>query len=417
MKTDAPTKPAADYDVERVRADFPALHQEVHDKPLVYLDNAATSQKPQVVIDAIERFYARDCSNVHRGVHELSMRATEAYEGARHKVQKFLKAAKTSEIVFARGATEGINLVAQSWARPRLSAGDEILVSQMEHHSNIVPWQLVAEQTGAKVRVIPIDDRGALVLEELDGLLTERTKVLAVGHVSNALGTVNPIRRLADAAHAVGAVIVVDGAQGAPHVDLDVRALDVDFYAISSHKMYGPTGIGALYGREALLEDMPPYQGGGDMIRSVSFGGTEYNDLPFKFEAGTPNIAGGIGMGAAVDYLEGLGLGAVGAHEHDLLVHATALLGDIPGVRLYGTAPEKAAVLSFTLEGIHPHDIGTVLDLEGIAVRTGHHCAQPVMERYGIPATARASFGVYNTKEEAEALAEGIRKVISVFGS
>ena len=405
------------YDVERIRQDFPALRQQINGRPLIYLDNAATSQKPKSVIDAVKHFYSEDCSNIHRGVHELSMRATQAYEDARRKIRLFLGAASTREIVFVRGATEGINLVAQSWARPRLRAGDDIIISHMEHHSNIVPWQIVCEQTGAKLRVVPINDDGEFLFEDYERLLSSRTKLVAVGHVSNALGTINPIKRITEAAHAMGAVVLVDGAQAAPHMKLDVRDLGVDFYAVSSHKMYGPTGVGVLYGREELLDAMPPYQGGGDMIRSVSFEKTLYNELPFKFEAGTPNIAGGIGLGAAVDYLEQVDLEAAAIHEDDVLAYATGLLREIPGLRLFGTAKEKAAVLSFTLEGIHPHDTGTILDQEGIAVRTGHHCAQPVMERFGVPATARASFGLYNTRQEAEALAEGIHKVRQVFGS
>ena len=405
------------YDVERIRQDFPALRQQINGRPLIYLDNAATSQKPKSVIDAVVHFYSEDCSNIHRGVHELSMRATQAYEDARRKIQLFLNAASKREIVFVRGATEGINLVAQSWARPRLRAGDDVVISHMEHHSNIVPWQIVCEQTGAKLRVVPINDEGEFLFEDYEKILSSRTKVVAVGHVSNALGTINPIKRIVAAAHAINAVVLVDGAQAAPHMKLDVHDLGVDFYAVSGHKMYGPTGVGVLYGKEELLEAMPPYQGGGDMIRSVSFEKTLYNELPFKFEAGTPNIAGGIGLGAAVDYLDQVDLEAAAIHEDDVLAHATGLLREIPGLRLFGTAREKAAVLSFTLEGIHPHDTGTILDQEGIAVRTGHHCAQPVMERFGVAATARASFGLYNTRQEAEALAEGIHKVRQVFGA
>ena len=403
------------YDVARLRRDFPVLHQEVHGKPLVYLDNAATSQKPTAVIDAVADYYRKDNSNVHRGVHELSMRATDAFEEARRTMRAFLNASKTSEVVFVRGVTEGINLVAQSYGRARLSAGDEIVVSHMEHHSNIVPWQILCEQTGAKLRVVPIDDSGAFMYDEFEALLGDRTRIVAVGHVSNALGSVNPIQRIAAAAHDAGAIVVVDGAQSAPHMAIDVRALDVDFYAVSSHKMYGPTGIGALYGREALLEEMPPYQGGGDMIRTVSFEKTEYNELPYKFEAGTPNIAGAIGMAAAAQYLSKVGLDAIAAHEHDLLEYATERFRALDGIRLIGTAPEKAAVLSFVIDGVHAHDVGTVLDLEGIAVRTGHHCAEPVMTRFGVPATARASFGLYNTRDEVDALVAGIQKVQGVF--
>ena len=405
----------ATFDVERTRADFPALHQEIDGKPLVYLDNAATAQKPLAVLAAMDEFYRRDCANIHRGVHRLSVRATEAYESARGKLQRFLGARSRKEIVFVRGATEGINLVAQSWGRPRLRSGDEILVTHLEHHSNIVPWQILCEQTGAVLRVAPIDDRGVVVPEAYEALLGPRTKLVALAHVSNALGTINPVKHMAAQAHSVGAVIVVDGAQAAPHLKIDVRDLEADFYTISGHKMYGPTGSGVLYGREELLAEMPPWQGGGDMILSVSFEGTTYNELPYRFEAGTPHIAGGIGLGAAVDYLEKLGLANIAEHEHELLLHATDQLGAIEGVELVGTAPHKAAVLSFTLAGIHPHDLGTILDQEGVAVRTGHHCAQPVMTRYGISATTRASFGLYNTQREIERLVSGIHVAKRVF--
>jgi cysteine desulfurase/selenocysteine lyase len=402
-------------DIEKIRADFPILRQRPHGKPLVYLDNAATTQKPQCVVDAIENFYLKDCSNVHRGVHELSMRATDAYEGARRRIGKFINASSHREVVFVRGATEGINLVAQSLARAELEPGDEVLVTHMEHHSNIVPWQLVCQQTGAILRVIPIDDAGDLVLDSLDELLTERTKIVAIVHVSNALGTVNPVKEIAARAHAVGARVLVDGAQAAPHLAIDVQDLGVDFYAISAHKMYGPTGIGVLWGREEWLERMEPWQGGGDMIASVSFDGTTYNELPYKFEAGTPHIAGGIGMGAAADFLQRIGLERIGRHEELLLAHATRTLGAIEGVRPIGTARHKAAVYGFVLEGVHAHDVGTILDEEGIAVRTGHHCAQPVMDRYGVPATARASFGVYNTIEEIDRLAVALARVREIF--
>jgi len=404
-------------DVVAVRAQFPALDQRVHGEPLVYLDNAATTQKPRAVIDAVTRHYERDCANVHRGVHELSVRSTEAFEEARSRVARFLGASSEREIVLVRGATEGINLVAQAYARPRLQPGDRVLLTEMEHHSNIVPWQLVCQETGAELDVAPIDDAGQLRLDELLARIEPRTRVVAIGHVSNALGTINPIRTVADAAHAVGAAVVVDGAQAAPHVALDVVELGADFYALSGHKMYGPTGIGALYGRAELLEAMPPWQGGGDMIRSVSFAGTQYNDVPWKFEAGTPNIAGTIGFGAAAAWLEELGLERVAAHERELLARATELVGGLPGVRLIGQAAEKAAVLSFSIDGVHPHDAGTILDRAGLAVRAGHHCAQPVMAHFGVAATIRASFGVYNTLAEVEALAGGVRRVQEVFGS
>ncbi|HEY8554671.1 MAG TPA: cysteine desulfurase [Burkholderiales bacterium] len=416
LVTEKRTPGAARFDVARVRADFPALAQEVRGKPLVYLDNAATSQKPRAVLEAIERYYRCDNANVHRGVHALSERATRAYEEARAKVRVFLNAASEREIVFVRGATEGVNLVASSWGRANVRAGDEILISAMEHHSNIVPWQMLCEQVGARLRVAPIDDSGALVFEEFERLLNERTRLVAMVHCSNALGTINPVRRVIERAHAAGAVVLLDGAQAAPHLAIDVRALDCDFYVFSSHKVYGPTGIGVLYGKERLLEAMPPYQGGGDMIKAVTFEKTIYNDLPYKFEAGTPHIAGAIGLGAAIDYLVALGLDAVAAHEHELLAYATEALATIPGVRVIGTAREKAAILSFTLDGVHPHDIGTVLDHEGVAIRAGHHCAMPVMQRFGVPATARASFGLYNTREDVDALVRGLERVRELFG-
>jgi cysteine desulfurase / selenocysteine lyase len=406
----------ADFDVERIREDFPALRQTIHGKPLVYLDNAATAQKPRAVIDAIVHFYEVDCANIHRGVHELSQRSTAAYEETRAKVKRFLNARVKHEIVFVRGTTEGINLVTNTWGRANLRAGDEIIIAGLEHHSNIVPWQIVCEQTGALLRVIPIDDRGELILEEYEKLLGPRTRMVAIGHVSNALGTINPVRRIIEMAHNAGALTLVDGAQAVPHMLVDVQALDADFYALSGHKLFGPTGIGVLYGKTALLEAMPPYQGGGDMIRSVTFEKTTYNDLPYKFEAGTPDIAGGIGLGAAVDYITRLGIEKIQAYEHELLLYATEALERIPGLRIIGTAREKAAVLSFVIEGIHPHDIGTVLDRQGIAVRTGHHCAQPVMDRYHIPATTRASLAFYNTRGEIDALVAGLYKVKEVFG-
>jgi len=408
--------PARPFDPARVRADFPTLAQTVHGKPLVYLDSAATTQKPAVVIDAIARYYRCDNSNVHRAVHALGERATQSYEGARAKVRAFVNAASEREIVFVRGATEGINLVASTWGRANVRAGDEILITAMEHHSNIVPWQRLCEQTGARLKVAPITAAGELELEELEALIGERTRLVALAHCSNALGTINPVARIIERAHAAGAVVLLDGAQAAPHLALDVRALDCDFYVFSGHKLYGPTGIGVLYGKEALLDAMPPYQGGGDMIRTVTFERTTYNDLPYKFEAGTPHIAGAVGLGAAIDYVSGLGLEAIAAHERSLLEYGTALLREVPGLTLVGTAREKAAILSFTLASVHPHDIGTVLDHEGVAVRAGHHCAMPLMQRYGLPATARASIGLYNTREDIETLAQGLMRARELFG-
>jgi len=409
------TEIAAGFDVERIREDFPVLKQTIHGKPLVYLDNAATAQKPYAVIEAIRKFHEVDCANIHRGVHELSQRSTAAYEGTRAKMKRFLNARSKSELIFVRGTTEGINLVASSWGHKNVREGDEIIISAMEHHSNIVPWQMVCEATGAKLRVIPINDRGELILEEYARLLNPRTKMVAVTHVSNALGTINPVAEIIAMAHRAGALALIDGAQAAPHLKVDVQALDADFYALSGHKMVGPTGIGILYGKSKLLNAMPPYQGGGDMIKTVTFEKTTYADLPYKFEAGTPNIAGGIGLGAAVDYLSHIGLDRIAAYEHELLVYGTQALEQIPGLRMIGTAREKAAVPSFVIEGIHPHDIGTVLDRMGIAVRTGHHCAQPVMDRFGVPATTRASLAFYNTVQEIDALAAGLRKVKEVF--
>jgi len=403
------------FNVERIRADFPILKQKVHGRPLVYLDNAATTQKPQAVLDALQRFYTTECANVHRGVHLLSERATHDYEEARAKVQRFLNAAETREIVFVRGATEGINLVASSYGRQHVGPGDEVLITAMEHHSNIVPWQILCQERGARLRVAPINDRGELVLEEFESLLGPKTRLVAVAHVSNALGTINPVRQIIDSAHRRGVPVLVDGAQAVAHLPVDVRELDCDFYVFSGHKVFGPTGIGVLYGKAQLLEDMPPYQGGGDMIRSVTFEKTIYNDLPYRFEAGTPNIAGVIGLGAALDYLGGLGLEAVEAHEHEVLAYGTEGLATVPGLRLIGTAREKTGVLSFVLEGVHPHDLGTILDREGIAIRTGHHCAQPVMQRFGVPATARASLACYNTRAEIDLLVRGIHKVREVF--
>ena len=406
----------AAYDVEAVRREFPVLRETVHGKPLVYLDSAASAQKPQAVIDAEREVYERFYSNIHRGVHHLSMVATEAYEKARGKVQRFLGAAEAREIVLLRGTTEALNLVAQAYGRKHVGAGDEVLVTGLEHHSNIVPWQLLCEEKGALLRVAPIDDRGEVDMAAFERLLSPRTRIVSVAHVSNALGTINPVRRMAELGHAAGAVVVVDGAQAAPHLAVDVREIGCDFYAFSGHKVYGPSGAGALYGKAALLEAMPPWQGGGDMIASVTFEKTTWNELPWKFEAGTPNIAGGIALGAAIDWVEAVGLDAIAAHEDDLLRYGTSLLQAIPGLRIVGTAREKAGVLSFVLDGVHPHDVGTILDYEGIAVRTGHHCAQPVMDRYGIPATTRASLACFNTRGELDTLARGIGKVQEMFG-
>jgi cysteine desulfurase/selenocysteine lyase len=402
-------------DVERIRCDFPILDQKIHGKKLVYLDNAATSQKPRAVIDAIVRYYERDNANIHRGVHTLSMRATEAHDEAREAVRHFIQAADAGEIIFVRGATEAINLVAQTYGRSNVGEGDEVLITAMEHHSNIVPWQMLCEEKGAHLRVAPINDAGELDLDAFEKLLSPRTRIVAVAHVSNALGTVNPVRKIVQLAHAHDVPVLVDGAQAVPHLPVDVQALGCDFYAFSGHKVYGPTGIGVLYGKEELLAEMPPYQGGGDMISSVTFEKTTYNVVPYKFEAGTPDIAGAIGLGAALKYIGDLGMDKVAAHGHELLSYATEAVGAIPGVRLIGTARERAGVLSFMLDGVHPHDLGTILDREGIAIRTGHHCAQPVMDRFGIPATARASFAVYNTKEEVDALVKGIRAAHEVF--
>jgi cysteine desulfurase/selenocysteine lyase len=404
-------------DVQAVREDFPVLNVKVRGKPLIYLDNAATSQKPQAVLDALRRFYTEECSNVHRGVHTLSERATEDYEGARNKVRGLLNARQNREIIFLRGTTEGINLVAQSYGRTRLKADDEVLITAMEHHSNIVPWQILCQQTGAVLRVVPINDDGELLLDEFEKLLNSRTRLVAVTHVSNALGTINPVRQIIERARKWNARVVVDGAQATPHLRVDVQELDCDFYAFSGHKVYGPTGIGVLYGKSELLEAMPPYQGGGDMILSVTFEKTIYNEIPHKFEAGTPNIAGAIGLGAAIDYVSAIGFARIAAYEHQLLAYATDALRQIPGLRIIGTAKQKAAVISFVLNGVHPHDIGTILDGEGIAVRTGHHCAQPVMQRFGVPATTRASFGLYNTREEVDALRAGLQKVAEIFGT
>jgi cysteine desulfurase/selenocysteine lyase len=404
------------WDVERVRKDFPILHQEVHGKPLVYLDSAATSQKPQVVLDALASYYTTVNANVHRGVHLLSEQATADYEGARARIQRFLGAARPEEIVFVRGTTEGINLVSQSYGRRAVGPGDEIIISALEHHSNIVPWQMLCEERGAVLRVIPIDDHGQVELDVYERLLGERTRLVAIPHVSNALGTIVPVKRMIAMAHALGVPVLVDGAQAVPHLAVDVLDLDCDFYVFSGHKVYGPTGIGVLYGKTERLEQMPPWQGGGDMIKVVTFEKTTYNDLPYKFEAGTPHIAGAIGLGAALDYVDSLGRDQIAAHEHELLVYGTRALSAVPGLRLIGTAPDKAGVLSFVMEGAHAHDVGTILDREGIAVRTGHHCAMPVMDRFGVPATTRASLALYNTQAELDALAQGLLQVREIFG-
>lgn len=406
----------AELDVQAIRAEFPILERTVRGKPLVYLDNAATSQKPRFVLDAIARYYEEENANIHRGVHYLSEKATADYEKVRERVQEFLNAAKSSEIIFVRGTTEGINLVAQTYGRTHVGPGDEVLITAMEHHSNIVPWQMLCAEKSAKLRVAPINDRGELVIEEFEALLGPRTKIAAFTHVSNALGSVNPVRRMTDMAHRRHIPVLIDGAQAVPHMAVDVQAIDCDFYTFSGHKVYGPTGIGVLYGKAALLDAMPPYQGGGDMISSVTFERTTYNKLPYKFEAGTPDIAGVIGLGAALEYVTDVGMDAIANHEHQLLDYATRKLSAIPGLRLIGTAAEKAGVLSFVLNDIHPHDIGTILDQEGIAIRTGHHCSQPVMDRFCIPATARASLALYNTREDIDALTHGIERVREVLG-
>jgi cysteine desulfurase/selenocysteine lyase len=403
------------FDVAKLRADFPILAERVHGKPLVYLDNANTTQKPRQVLDALDHYYQHDNANIHRATHLLSERATAAYEGTRTTVARFINAPDKHEVVFTKGCTEGINLVAQTWGRSTLKAGDEVLVTWMEHHSNIVPWQLVCAATGASLKVCPITDRGELDLDAFDGLLTPRTKIVAMIHVSNALGTINPVAELTCKAKAAGAVVLVDGAQAVPHLAVDVQAIGCDFYAFSGHKIYGPTGTGILYGKTALLEAMPPYQGGGDMIASVTFEKTDYNVLPYKFEAGTPNIAGMVGLGAAINYVEALDRDAARAHEDALLDYMTTQVAGVPGTRLLGEAREKSSVLSFVMEGVHPHDVGTILDTEGIAVRTGQHCAQPVMDRYGVPATVRASIGLYNTREDVDVFIRGLHKVREVF--
>lgn len=404
------------FNVAEVRAQFPTLRQQVRGKPLVYLDNAATTQKPQAVIEALDHYYRHDNSNVHRGVHLLSERATASYEGARDAVRRFLNAASTREVIFTRGTTESINLVAQSFVRPKIRPGDEILITGMEHHSNIVPWQLVCEQTGGKLVVAPFNDAGELIWEEFERRLNpDKTRIVAVVQISNALGTVNPVKRIIYAAHARGIKVLVDGAQAVAHTAVDVRALDADFYAFSGHKIYGPTGIGVLYGKEALLDTMPPWQGGGDMIRTVSFAGSTWNDLPYKFEAGTPHIAGAIGLGAALKWIEEIGLENIAVHEHALLEYGTALLGEFSELRMIGTARDKAGILGFLFGDIHAHDLGTIVDREGVAIRAGHHCAMPVMERYGVAATARASLACYNTTDDLDQLASALRKAQKLF--
>ncbi len=402
-------------DVERIRQDFPILHQEVNGKPLIYLDNAATSQKPIQVIEALDKYYQQNNANIHRGVHTLSERATADYEQARGKVRNFINASSEKEIIFVRGATEGINLIAQSYGRTNLKAGDEIIISEMEHHSNIVPWQMLCEQTGAILKIIPINDDGELMVEEFEKILSPKTKIVSVVHISNALGTINPVQHIIDRAHEHNAIVIIDGAQATPHTAVDVQALDCDFYVFSGHKLFGPTGIGALYGKTALLEAMPPWQGGGDMIKMVSFEKTMYADLPYKFEAGTPHIAGVIGLGAAIDYVNSVGLDAIAAYEQELLEYATEKALEVKGLRLIGTAEQKASILSFVIDSVHPHDIGTILDHEGIAIRTGHHCAMPVMTHFNVPATARASFAFYNTFTEVDVLIQALEKARKVF--
>jgi cysteine desulfurase / selenocysteine lyase len=411
-----PTRRDVALDVEAIRREFPILGRTVHGKPLAYLDNAASSQRPRVVIDAMSRYYETNHANVHRGVHTLSQEATELFEGAREKVRSFVNARSTREIIFVRGTTEAINLVAQSYGRPRLAPGDEILISWLEHHANIVPWQMLCEQTGATLKIAPITRTGEIDFAAFEALLTDRTRLVALAHVSNALGTIVPVSRFIGAARQRGVPVLLDGAQAVPHLAVDVQALDCDFYCFSSHKMCGPTGVGVLYGREALLREMPPWQGGGDMILAVTFGKTVYNDLPWKFEAGTPDIAGVIGLGAAVDYLQSIGMQRIDAAEHSLLEYANERLAAVPGVRFIGTAPEKAAVVSFTLDGVHPHDLGTILDHAGVAIRTGHHCAMPVMEFFNVPATARASFAFYNTRSEIDRLVDALGTAREMFG-
>lgn len=403
------------FDVGRVRADFPILQTRVRGNPLAYLDNAATSQKPESVIETVDHYYRELNSNIHRGVHYLSERATEAYEGARETLCRFINAPSSRQMIFVRGTTEAINLVAQSYGRSQLNPGDEVIISEMEHHSNIVPWQMLRDQIGIQLKIIPINDAGELQLDAFEALLNERTRLVAIGHISNALGTINSVKHIIDKAHDAGAVVLIDGAQAAPHTRINVQALDCDFYAFSGHKLFGPTGIGVLYGKEALLESMPPYQGGGDMIKMVKLDRTLYNDLPYKFEAGTPHIAGGIGFGAAADYVDRIGLETIAAYEHELLEYATDQAQTVDGLKLIGTARDKTSILSFVMDGIHPHDIGTILDHEGIAIRTGHHCAMPVMDHFAVPATARASFAFYNTRDEIDRLIAALNRAHEVF--
>ena len=404
------------FDVQAIRSEFPILEREMRNKPMVFLDSAASSQKPDAVVKAMDYYYQQQHANVHRGVYQLSQEATDAYEKARHLVQGFINAPSEKEVLFVRGTTEGINLVASSYGRKFLQEGDEVIISAMEHHSNIVPWQLICEQTGAKLRVIPVTDEGELIMEEYEQMLNDKTKIVAVVHVSNTLGTINPVERIIELAHAKDIPVLLDGAQAIPHLKIDVQALDVDFYTFSGHKMFGPTGIGILYGKEKWLNAMPPYQGGGEMIETVSFEKTTFNELPHKFEAGTPDIAGAVGLGAAVEYMEKIGHETIQEHEHDLLVYGTEAMSKIPGIRIIGTAEEKASVISFLLDGAHPYDVGTILDQMGIAVRTGHHCTQPLMDRYGIPGTVRASFAVYNTKEDIDRLVEGVQRAAKMLG-
>ncbi len=412
---DAPARTDGVFKVDEIRQDFPILKMKVHGKPLVYLDNAATTQKPRLVLDTLIRYYSYENANIHRGVYTLSQRATDQHDQARRKVQKFINASRPQEIIFTRGTTESVNLVAQSYGRSFLKPGDQVILSAMEHHSNIVPWQLLRDQIGISIRVIPMNDAGELILDEYEKLLSERTKIVSLVHLSNALGTINPVKQMTEMAHRVGAKVLVDGAQWVAHFPLDVRDISADFYAFSGHKMFGPMGMGVLYGKLDMLESMPPYQGGGDMISSVTFEKTTYNDLPYKFEAGTPHVAGVVGLGAAIDYIGEMGFDQLVPYEHDVHAYAHQVLAEIPGLKIIGTAREKASVISFTLESIHPHDIGTILDGDGIAVRTGHHCCQPVMDRFGIPATARVSLAAYNTREEIDALAASIRKVTVFF--
>ena len=407
--------PSLAFDVERIRADFPILSRQIREHPLVYLDNAATTQKPHAVIDTIARYYASGNANIHRGVYVLSEEATAAYDAARVKVQRFLNARAAREIIFTRNSTESINLVAQSFGRRQLAPGDEVLITHMEHHSNIVPWQLLCEQTGAQLRVAPIDDRGVLQMDAFERLIGPRTRMVSVVHLSNSLGTINPVHEIVELAHRHEVPVLIDGSQSAYHMPIDVQALDCDFFCFTGHKTYGPTGIGVLYGREALLESMPPYQGGGDMIRSVTFEKTTYADLPYKFEAGTPNIAGVVGLGAALDYLTGVGFDTIAPHEADLLDYGTAALSDVKGLRLIGTAPDRASILAFVMKGVHPPDVGTIVDTEGVAIRTGHHCTQPIMDRFGVPATARASVAMYNTRAEIDALVRALQRVREMF--